>query len=159
MGLGRPPHLRNKTMSWPTISASDLNDYKFGAQISALRTAALADGQADPFANVMQDRCTYIRARISRFNLETTAYSVPPELKTCAVWLIIEAMQTRLTGLLLNDDDRRMIQRAYDDLNLAASGEMPVTTPTTATTPSVQTASPSMEEKTLDYDSTDQDGL
>jgi hypothetical protein len=147
-------------MTWPTISAADLNDYKVAAMIEALRTAALDSGQADPFDTVMHDRCNYVRARLSSISLSATAYSVPPELKTCVCWLIIEAMQSRLPGLSLTEEDRRMIDRAYKDLDLAAAGSLPITLPDDAITPSVQAGtSPAMQSKTLNYTRDDQDGI
>ncbi len=124
--------------AWLTIAVTDLNDYLVAAQMTALRSAALASGQTDPFARVMPDRCTYIRNRISnRISISATANAVPPELKTCACMLIIEAMQTRLP-LKLSDDQRRAIERAYKDLDIAGSDEFPISEPDDPMTPTVQ---------------------
>lgn len=124
--------------AWINIVVTDLNDYLVGAQVSALRTAALASGQSDPFENVMHDRTNYVRARISkRISISATAYSVPPELKTCACLLIIEAMQGRL-NLKLTDDQRSAIARAYKDLDIAATIDLPVSTPDDPVDPVVQ---------------------
>jgi hypothetical protein len=124
--------------AWNVITASDLNDYLVAAQASAVRTAALAAGQSDPFANVMHDRCNYIRNRISRsVQISNTAYAVPPELKTCACWLIIEALQTRLPSLRLTDDQKTSIARAYKDLDIAATDAFPVSVPDDPVSPSV----------------------
>lgn len=124
--------------AWINIVVTDLNDYLVGAQVTALRTAALASGQADPFENVMHDRTNYVRARISkRIRISETAYSVPPELKTCACLLIIEAMQGRL-NLKLTDDQRGAIARAYKDLDIAATEDLPLSTPDDPVNPEVE---------------------
>lgn len=126
-------------MNWKIIAATDLNDYQVGAMMDALRTAALAEGQADPFDAIMHARCNYIRNRISkRIQISITPYAVPPELVTCACWLIIESMQTRVPGLSLSEDQKTQITRAYKDLDIAATDDLPVTTPDDPTTPAVQ---------------------
>lgn len=119
--------------NWILIAVTDLNDYLVGAQVSALRTAALAAGQADPFTNVMHDMASRIRLKIEscRTNLvSATAYTVPPECKWIACYLIIEAMQTRLPGLKLSDEQKGQIDRAYKELNLIAKCDSVVTMPT-----------------------------
>jgi hypothetical protein len=125
--------------AWVVIAVKDLEDYLVGAQLNALRTAALATGQADPFPNVMHDRCNYVRNRIaSRVMLSATAYSVPPELKTAACWLVLEVMQGRLPALKLSDDQKRQIERAYKDLDIAGKEDLPISAADDAMTPTVQ---------------------
>ena len=123
--------------AWVVIAVTDLNDYLVGAQVTALRSAALASGQADPFTAVMRDRASYVRNRISkRINISATNYAVPPELKTATAWLILEAMQNRLPLML--SEDKRMIERAYKDLDIAGTDDLPISTPADPMTPSVQ---------------------
>jgi hypothetical protein len=127
-------------MSWIIITKAHLADYLVGAQLDALSTAALGDGQADPFAAAMPDRCTYVRNRIAgRCQLSATAHAIPPELKTQACFLIIEAMQVRLM-LELTDDQKTMIRRAYTDLDLAGTDDLPVSTPDDPIDAAVQSA-------------------
>lgn len=145
-------------MAWINIVATDLDQYLVGAQATALREVALADGQADPFAATMQDRCNYIRNRIAGVcTLDTTAYSVPPELKTVAVLLVIEAMQGRLL-LALTDDQRRMIDRSYKDLDLAADGNLRISSAADAAA-APQAARPAFNSRTLVSTRDQQDGL
>ena len=125
--------------AWIVVIADDLNDYLVAAQMSALRTAALGSSQNDPFANVMHDRCNYIRNRISkRIQISSTAYAVPPELKTCACLLVIEAMQARIPSLKLTEDQKTLIKRAYADLDIAVKDELPISTPDDPMEPTVQ---------------------
>lgn len=126
-------------MQWIVITAEDMNAYQVGAMMDALRTAALADGQTDPFAETMHDRCNYIRNRISgRTQISSTPYTIPPELKSQACLLILEAMQPRLPGLNLSEDHKTQIARAYKDLDIAATEDFPVSVPADAETPLVK---------------------
>jgi len=115
--------------AWRVIVRNDLRDYLVAAQVTAFSTAALGSGQADPFTTVMQDRCNYIRNRISkRISLSATDYAVPPELKTTACALILEAMQTRLP-FEFTDAQKRQIDRAYRDLDIAGTEDLPISIP------------------------------
>lgn len=124
---------------WIQIAVDDMNDVCVGAQMTALRSAALAEGQVDPFAKLMADRCAYIRNRIAgRVQLSATVASIPPELKTTALMLILEVMQTRIPALRLKEDQVRLIERAYKDLEIAGTNDLPISSPTDAETPAVQ---------------------
>lgn len=128
--------------NWINITAADMDDVQLAAVMTALRSEALGSGQADPFDATMQTCCNYIRNRISgRVNISATPYSVPPELKGCATLLILEALSTRLSmAIQLTEDQIRRINRAYKDLDIAGTSELPVTTATDAITPVVQAA-------------------
>lgn len=130
--------------TWVAIVADDLNDYSAGAKVSALRSKALAEGQTDPFARVMPDVAATARGYLARGGqnqLSLTANSVPPEAKTHLCWLIIEALQARLPGLALKDEEKRMIDRAWQYLRDVAKGDIAIATPDDPTTPDVQAGS------------------
>lgn len=125
--------------AWVVIQKTDLNDYLVGAQVAALSTAALAKGQSDPFASVMADRCAYVRNRISnKIRLSATALAIPPELKTSACMLIIEAMQRRLPMLELTEDQKTGISDAKKDLDIAGTDKFPISTPDDPVEPELQ---------------------
>lgn len=118
--------------AWITITSSDLNDYLVGAQVNALKTAALASGQTDPFPRVMADIVERARREIQACptnKLSATASTIPPELKSQACYLIIEAMQARLPGLKLTEEQRTLISDAKDYLKRIAKCEIPITEP------------------------------
>ena len=125
--------------AWIVITAAHLDDYLLAQQAAAIRTLALADGQADRFSPLMQDRCNYVRNRISkRLQISLTPYAVPPELKTCACLLIIEAMQAGFPVLKLSEDQKTMIARAYKALDIAATDDLPISIPDDPINPVVQ---------------------
>jgi hypothetical protein len=145
---------------WIVITAADLDDALVGAKASAIRTAALASGQADRFDNVMHARSNYVRNRIAgRCSLSATAYAVPPELKTQTCLLIIEQLQTVFPSLRLSDDQKNTISRAYKDLDIAGTVDFPISTATDAAAADVSIPGPSITGKTRYYDSTAEDGI
>jgi phage gp36-like protein len=118
--------------AWVVITSSDLDDYSVGSKVNALRTAALSGGQGDPFDRVMPDvaaTCRNMIASNAGNVLSATANSVPPETKTHVCWLIIEALQTRLMGLKLTEEERRMIDRAWQYFRDVAKGDVTVSAP------------------------------
>lgn len=127
--------------TWIVITAANLGDYSVGAKVNALRTAALSSGQTDPFTRVMPDVVATVRTMIASASgnvLSGTANSIPPETKTYVCWLVIEAMQTRLPGLKLMDEERRMIDRAWQYFRDVAKGDIQVSAPDDPETPAVQ---------------------
>lgn len=117
------PALFKMTTDWITLSEEDLNDYLVGAKMNALRTAALATGQSDPFEAIMPDIAQRIRLKIAscaRNRLSATQHSIPPELKWVAAYLIIEAMQGRIPSLRLSDDQKAQIAEARKQLDRIA---------------------------------------
>lgn len=115
--------------TWIVIRLEDLADYLLGPQLDALNSMALGSGQTEAFTAVMHDRAAYVINRISRrLTISATPYAIPPELKTQVCLLIIEAMQTRLT-LELTNDQKTVIARAYKDLDIAGTAEFPISDP------------------------------
>lgn len=118
--------------AWVTITTSDLNDYLVAAQASALRTAALAAGQTDPFGRVMPDIIQRIRLKIQSCpgnQVSATANTIPPELKWAACYLIIEALQARMPTLKLTEEQRTQVERAVSQLDRIADCKDTVTIP------------------------------
>lgn len=133
--------------TWIVITEDDLNDYLVGAQMDALKSAALAEGQDNPFDRVMPDIAARIRAEVRacvRNRVSNLANSIPPDLKAYACYLIIEAMQTRLSGagaLPLTDDQKTQASEARKYLRRIATCEVPIAQPTDPeTTDDVQRA-------------------
>lgn len=115
--------------TWITITAADLRDYSVASKVTALRTAALGSGQADPFDAVMEDVVSAIRVQIqSKWpnHVSETANSIPPEMKTHVCWLILQALQTRLPGLNFTPPEEAMIKAAREYVDNVATGKYTV---------------------------------
>ncbi len=121
--------------TWITLQISDLNDYLAANQVQALQTIALANDQGNPINEIIDDITARIRAEISGNHnniLSTNKTEIPHELKSCACYLILEAAQTRLTGLQLSNDQVRMANESREYLKRIAQGEIPVSLPDNA---------------------------
>lgn len=117
--------------AWTVILPVDLNRFLVGAQVSALRSAALASGQADPASDTIRDKANYVRARIGgKVRLSATALSVPPELIEHVCMLALETLSGRLPGLALSQDQTNRISRIYKDLDIAGTPDFPVSAAT-----------------------------
>ena len=87
----------------------------------------------------MHDRCNYVRNRISKkIQISLTPYAVPPELRTCATLLTLEALQSRVPGLNLSEEHKTQISDAKKDLNIAGTDDFPISMPDDPETPAVQ---------------------
>lgn len=121
--------------TWTTLQISDLNDYLAANQVQALQTIALANDQGNPINEIIDDITARIRAEISGNHnniLSTNKTEIPYELKSCACYLILEAAQTRLTGLQLSNDQIRMANESREYLKRIAQGEIPISLPDNA---------------------------
>jgi hypothetical protein len=152
-------------MLWIVIAASDLDDYLVGAQAEAIRTAALGVGQSDRFARVMPDVAARIRNEIQACSgnlVSATPNAIPPELKTIACQLIIEAMQAALPGLELTENQGNLIRDGRRYLERIAKCEIAVSEPDDPLEPTeVQRNSPMtvVTSSTRHFTRSAQDGL
>ncbi len=118
--------------TWITLSAEDLNDYQVAKIVTAARTKALASGQADPFDIVMPDIVARVRAEIrgcAKNKVSATPLTVPPDLRSQTILLIVEAMQARLPGVALDDDIKTLIADARKYLQRVADCKVPIAQP------------------------------
>jgi len=109
--------------AWVTISADDLNHYLVAAQTLALRTAALSDGQADPFTEVMPRVVARVRSMIQACEsnrVSATPLTVPPSLKDYVCFLILEEMALRIPQLQFTPEQAKMADTARDYLKMIA---------------------------------------
>src|SRR5438876_9524159 len=107
------------TVPWVVLNSSDLNAFLVAPQLTALRTAALATNQSDPFDDLLPIHAARVRTHIisnPRNRLSATPNSVPPECVWILCWLMIEALQNRVPTLRLTEDQKKEIQNAKSDL-------------------------------------------
>jgi hypothetical protein len=134
------------TVPWITLQATDLNDYLVGAQATAVRTAALAPGQADTWTNVSTDVLNEIRGAIRGGSVKNrvpivvsmTPLSIPPELKRTALVMIRNAMQGRIPSLKLTDDQKDEYKRALRLVERIQEGDATVAMPPDPLQPDTQ---------------------
>lgn len=130
-------------MNWITITTNDLNDYLPAALLKALRTKALAVGQADPVPELLGEVITQVRTTLASagYPLEATPDSVPAVLKTPVAFLTIALAQTRLPGLALTTEQRAQVADAKAMLTRISRRDVAIEAPTTPDTTSLSTPS------------------
>ena len=117
--------------NWTTISVADLNDTKVAAMVDALRSSALADGQSDPSARIIQEVVSRIRAEIKgcyKNKLDIDTAKIPNSLKDLACRMIIRLLKNRLELALTEDErsDKRSDERFLERISRC---EVPISTP------------------------------
>lgn len=118
-------------MNWIPITADDLNDTKLSLLVDQLRTAALADDQADPVINIIAGITSEIRANIKGCKtnvLDADETTIPKELKALACRMVVREAQSRLQ-LALEPDEVREQTRDDDRLSAIRKCGMPVAAP------------------------------
>ena len=152
-------------MSWRAITEADILERLSGAELSALRAAALADGQADPVAGSISRVTELVRGYVAACASNTLGAvgTVPERLIEPALDLLVVAISARAGGTLMDPTGERAKAKAaaITLLEQVAACKFAVDVPATGTESeeSVASASPSLSERTLDLQKTDQDGI
>lgn len=119
--------------AWIPITSADLAAYLVGAQVEALRSANLAEGQPDPFTAIAPNVIARVRNKVQscpRNRLSATPETVPPELKGQTIALLLVELQTRLSlALRLTPDQQDQARRAEKDLDQVMRGELVISLP------------------------------
>ncbi|MCF7788618.1 MAG: hypothetical protein K9N47_21020 [Prosthecobacter sp.] len=131
-------------MSWISITSDDLNDTKLAPLMSALSTAALAEGQADPLPGYITTACNHIRRKVAacRTNrVDADATKIPESLKEIACRMVVRAAKDRLE-YALTEDERKQWDKDDRELDAIANCSMPVEISDDSEEPTVQSTQP-----------------
>ncbi|MEZ0256862.1 MAG: hypothetical protein ACAI37_16370 [Chthoniobacter sp.] len=134
-------------MSWIALTPEDIDAAKAGAQVAALRTAALAGGQVDPITDAITRVTLQIRIAVrscERNRLDSDETLIPGELKSLAQRMVYRELQQRLnvsrTALALTEDDRMHWDKDITMLRDIARCDLVVSAPDNPTSDGVQAA-------------------
>lgn len=123
---------------WITLTEEDVQGRLAGAELTALKGAALASGKtaAEVLTQAIGDVTLQVRGYVgacARNTLGETG-TIPDELRTAALALIRDFLFTRLPGLqTLNDETRQKeTERAVQQLRDAAACKLAIVPPETA---------------------------
>lgn len=147
-------------MAWITPSSADLEDRMAGAEVTALRTAALATGQSDPVPDLILSVTREVRGYVSAGGFQVgTGNTIPDELLDAACAILRHRASTRLPGSGMLDVDRiREFDAANTLLREVAAGRFVVSTPLIADATS-SVASPSLSAKPSTFNRESQAGI
>lgn len=150
-------------MSWITLTADDVLRSLTGAERSAVRTAATAEGQADPLLEILGDVVREVRGYVAANTANTLGdgATIPDELKNAALSRARFESLTRLPvgRSLLTEDRVKANEQAIQLLRDVARGAFRIAQPVTATTEEIGAPKPSVGTRTRTYGRAQQDGL
>ncbi len=96
-------------MSWISITESDVQSKLAGAELAALKTAALASGQTNPLTEIIEQVVDEVRGYIggNRANTLGAAGTIPQKLLSAALAMIRYRLATRLPVKSMITEDRK----------------------------------------------------
>ena len=121
-------------MSWVAITEADILTHISGAELSALRAAALADGQADPVQPSIDQVTAQVRGYVagcSSNTLDSDTTTIPDRLLASACDMVIVAIIGRIPGYELDDKREDNYDKAIRLMEQVASCKFAVTDPET----------------------------
>ena len=149
-------------MAWRDITEADILQRLSGAELEALRAAALGDGQADPVASAIPMASDMVRGYISAGGFALGAgYTLPERLILPAVDFLVVDISTRAAGLLIDSDGHRAAARK-DAIRLferVADGRYAVEAPVDADTEGSAASAPLLAVAPRRFTRAAQDGI
>lgn len=153
-------------MSWLPISITTLEAHAVAPLLEACRTSA-SELVTDRFGTVRDSVVQQIRIAIAsaQYDLDEDDTLIPPELVSCAAWLIIEQLMAVIPfgAVPLSEDQRTLLRSERARLDKIADGKLRVTAPdapvTTDTTQAGVSPVRSLGARTRRYSRDDMNGL
>ncbi|MEM0964793.1 MAG: phage protein Gp36 family protein [Verrucomicrobiota bacterium] len=101
-------------MSWISITEDDIERRLTGGEFTAVREAALSDGQPDPLPEEIKSAVRRVRGSVAACDRNKVGPdgTIPDELEDAFLAILRYKLLTRLPDVGLISDDRR---REYDD--------------------------------------------
>src|SRR4051812_33234539 len=142
-------------MSWRAITEADLLTRISGPELAAIRAAALGVAQADPVQATIDQVTLEVRGRVAacRANTLGAGDTIPDELLSHALALIVMALMPRAAGLVIDGDGARKDAADWADkiLRDVAKCEFAIEQPEDPSTQVLSSPSPSIcgDRKTI----------
>ena len=121
-------------MAWRTVTENDLKQKFSGDELEAVRSAGLADGQADPIPGHLKNVTDFVRGYIKAWppNKLGAEGTLPERLILPAIDYLVVEVCSRVAGLLidLNDTRRQARKDALALFDRVATGRYAIESPT-----------------------------
>jgi hypothetical protein len=146
-------------MSWIAITEAHLLQHLSGAELEALRAAALADGQVDPVGPSISQITQEIRGYIAacrQNTLSTDNTLVPDRLSRAACAMIVAVIIGRVPGYELDAKKISALEDARRLMRDVAACNFAIEDPTSG---DESTPAPSITSRPHAFSQTDQDGI
>lgn len=134
-------------MSWRAITEADVLTQISGAELEAIRAAALADDQDDPVAPTITQVTMEVRGYVAgctENQLDADETKIPEELVGHAVALFVEKFIGRPAGLSIDPAGvrERAVARAHSVLRDVSKCDFKIVQPETPTTEEISSPGP-----------------
>ena len=148
-------------MAWISITETDVQTRLAGAELSALKTAALADGQTNPLTEIIEQVVDEIRGYVAACERNTLGEgtTIPQKLLATALAMIRFRLSTRLPGFRVDENRRSENEQAIRLLERVAACRFANEEPEEEATETVPSPSPSIGTRTRNFEAADQDGI
>lgn len=149
-------------MAWIAITEDMVKTRMAGAELNAVRTAALSAGQADPLTEVVTECVNEVRGYVAgcKANRLELGAKVPEKLKAATLARIVFELASRLPVKGLVTEERKTADRdAKALLRLVSQCDFAIEEPVTIDPEKVQNPSPKIVAPCLKFTQQDQDGL
>jgi hypothetical protein len=148
-------------MSWRAITEADLLTRISGPELASIRAAALGVAQADPIQATIDQVTLEVRGRVAacRNNELGAGDTIPDELLSHALAMIVVALMPRAAGLMIDGNGARKeaAERADRVLKDVARCEFAIEQPSSVSSQVISSPSPSIcaNTRTVTRETTD----
>lgn len=121
-----------KMEAWKTLTLEDLRTCLYPPQLAILFESDEPMVVKNLVESVIQDCISRVRAEIHgtiQNLLDDDPYTIPPEVRGATLILILQALQCRIPGMVLTDDQRDRVKDARYLLQRIGRGDLPITMP------------------------------
>jgi len=124
-------------MAWIPITEADLLTVLSGPELTGLREAALADGQADPVEPTIEHIVNRVRGDVAtsgKYELDADTSTIPDRLLDAALAIIVMRFMSRPAASIIDDVNEaraKAAQSAEALLERVAEGNYAITDPET----------------------------
>jgi phage gp36-like protein len=150
-------------MAWITITESDVQTRLAGAELTALKSAALATGQTSPLSDIIAHVVDEMRGYIAACAANTLgqAGTIPAKLLSAALAMIRYRLATRLpVKSLLTEDRVKENEAAIRLLEQVAACKFAIEEPATPdTTETISSPTPRLTARTRQFGRDYEDGV
>ena len=148
-------------MAWITVTEDDVKTRLAGAEVTALKSAALASGQSDPLPEIISQCVDEVRGYIAACdeNELEEGEKIPQKLLAATLALIRYRMATRIPGRLLNEERKQEYTDAIRLLERVSECKFAIEEPETVEDETTATPTPSISGNTRRFTRETQDGI
>lgn len=147
-------------MSWITITTAAVQSRLADAELDAARTAAVAEGQADPLTEVIERVISEVRGRVAANSANVLGESgtIPDECEDAALALITFRLYSRLP-VTIPDARKEAKSDALTFLAAVAAGQVAIIPPSTAAAVQATSVHPGIRARPRRFSREQQDGI